>query len=396
MVKTKIKDYLTKNKSSYIGHYRLHGSVKTNAFEYKFRYYTRDQQFREISVYLTIDCSNDEINHTFSVRLNNEEEKYILKDALEIICLFEDHKTILHSHILEVYIRSKSELQFLEPQDYRNILDYLEYHKGVNEEVIEEFYGFFMPYIRYLLKIGSYHKLFGSMELLLDRIVYEYEWDGASSKFLDRQYQLHMPYIYQILKSLIEKLDDLKKSNSEELVELFQHIFSCERFSLLLVTNYQLPEDLNKRFLEFFGQALESLQNQKSLAVRYVLSMYQEEDNQEVAFDILRFVMEDILVFANHQVERSIGDRIIEEKGYNFIIRLFTRDYNTFVFVCFPISSFPEKYHTIIRLELETAIRYYAARMDHDRYRLSSFEQVANINRLLLENYKEYYKNGKE
>lgn len=39
------------------------------------------------------------------------------------------------------------------------------------------------------------------------------------------------------------------------------------------------------------------------------------------------------------------------------------------------------------------AIRFYAGRMEHDEYRLSSFEQVSNINRLLMENYKEYGKN---
>ena len=43
---------------------------------------------------------------------------------------------------------------------------------------------------------------------------------------------------------------------------------------------------------------------------------------------------------------------------------------------------------------IEKAIRFYAGRMEHDEYRLSSFEQVSNINRLLMENYKEYGKNG--
>lgn len=34
--------------------------------------------------------------------------------------------------------------------------------------------------------------------------------------------------------------------------------------------------------------------------------------------------------------------------------------------------------------------------MNHDEYRLTSFEQVANINRLLMEEYKEEYSDGKE
>lgn len=47
-------------------------------------------------------------------------------------------------------------------------------------------------------------------------------------------------------------------------------------------------------------------------------------------------------------------------------------------------------------MELEKAIRFYAARMNHDEYRLTSFEQVANINRLLMEEFKEVYGHGKE
>ena len=49
-----------------------------------------------------------------------------------------------------------------------------------------------------------------------------------------------------------------------------------------------------------------------------------------------------------------------------------------------------------MRLELEKAIRFYAARMNHDEYRLTSFEQVANFNRLLMEEFKEVYGHGKE
>ena len=45
-----------------------------------------------------------------------------------------------------------------------------------------------------------------------------------------------------------------------------------------------------------------------------------------------------------------------------------------------------------VRDELVTAIQYFAARMENENYRLSSFEQVTNINRLLMDNFKEWYK----
>ena len=85
-----------------------------------------------------------------------------------------------------------------------------------------------------------------------------------------------------------------------------------------------------------------------------------------------------------------------QEQEYLHMHRYIVHDYNTFLFVCFPISTFPPEYKEIMRLELEKAIRFYAARMNHDEYRLTSFEQVANINRLLMEEYKEEYSDGKE
>ena len=106
--------------------------------------------------------------------------------------------------------------------------------------------------------------------------------------------------------------------------------------------------------------------------------------------------MNDVLTFANHDLLKEIGNRILDIEGYDLLIDLFSKDYNTFLFVCFPISTFPPEYKEIMRLELEKAIRFYAARMNHDEYRLTSFEQVANINRLLMEEYKEEYSNGKE
>lgn len=88
--------------------------------------------------------------------------------------------------------------------------------------------------------------------------------------------------------------------------------------------------------------------------------------------------------------------KLLQNEGYDLLIDLFSKDYNTFLFVCFPISTFPPQYKEIMRMELEKAIRFYAARMNHDEYRLTSFEQVANINRLLMEEFKEVYGHGKE
>ncbi len=33
-----------------------------------------------------------------------------------------------------------------------------------------------------------------SIALLLDKILYEYEWDGVNAKYLDTEYQFHLEY----------------------------------------------------------------------------------------------------------------------------------------------------------------------------------------------------------
>ena len=50
--------------------------------------------------------------------------------------------------------------------------------------------------------------------------------------------------------------------------------------------------------------------------------------------------MNDVLTFANHDLQKEIGNRILEIEGYDLLIDLFSKDYNTFLFVCFPISTF--------------------------------------------------------
>ena len=42
--------------------------------------------------------------------------------------------------------------------------------------------------------------------------------------------------------------------------------------------------------------------------------------------------------------KKEIGNRILEIEGYDLLIDLFSKDYNTFLFVCFPISTFPPEY----------------------------------------------------
>ena len=102
--------------------------------------------------------------------------------------------------------------------------------------------------------------------------------------------------------------------------------------------------------------------------------------------------MDSILVYANHDLDIALGNTLLKNEGYDVLLDLFSSDYNTFIFTCFPISSFPTEMRTSVRNELVAAIRFFAGRMNNDKYKLSSFEQVLNINRLLLDNFGDWYK----
>ena len=158
MARECIHKYLEEHKSNYQGKYRCHSCVQTKKFEHKFHYYIRDTQFREINVFVTLDYAGPEVKTVFSVDLHEQEEEYITKDALKQIIYFNKYRTILHCHVFQHYINSKNTENMLEPLDYRNILDYLEYHRGTNQETIDEFYDFFMPYLKRLIRNGNYKR----------------------------------------------------------------------------------------------------------------------------------------------------------------------------------------------------------------------------------------------
>lgn len=112
MARKCIEKYLETHKSTYIGRYRCHSAVQTKKFEHKFHYYILDIQFKAIDVFVTIDYSGDEIVPTFSVNLHEQEQEYIIKDALNKILYFNQFKTILHCHVLSILLKHIQLIQY--------------------------------------------------------------------------------------------------------------------------------------------------------------------------------------------------------------------------------------------------------------------------------------------
>ena len=47
-----------------------------------------------------------------------------------------------------------------------------------------------------------------------------------------------------------------------------------------------------------------------------------------------RNIIHYMLTFANHDLDLALGNSIIQAEGYQILLDLFHRDYNTFVFTC--------------------------------------------------------------
>ena len=205
-------------------------------------------------------------------------------------------------------------------------------------------------------------------------------------------------------------MDKFYKNVPEELFQAIRTLCLNSRFTFAIMTDFgslvlsqynvakaiidQFKDEFTLIDNDFMLENRKHSRSQGHLIFSYLYYIFYSdyEHYYEVLLHVLRNIIHYMLTFANHDLDLALGNSIIQTEGYQILLDLFHRDYNTFVFTCFPIESFPDNMKPKVRDELVTAIQYFAARMENENYRLSSFEQVTNINRLLMDNFKEWYK----
>lgn len=408
--KAVMEKFMADHQSQYVGKYRYHSGYRTEEHTFKVHYYMLDQNFRQIDIFVEIHCQ-DEITYTFSEDLHEQEKLYIVKDALSRILAKLGYKRVLHYSLYENFIKTvSSELNILAPIDFCDILSYMKYHHGINQQTMDDFYKIFLPCLKMNLKHKNYKNFIDSLNLLFESVLYQYEWDGTNSKYLDTEYQYHLYYIRKIIRIVYRHLDKFYKNVPDELFKAIRTLCLNSRFTFAIMTDfgsmvlsqYHVTKAIIDTFKDEFTLIEKDFilvdkkkdENQGNLVFSYIYYIfYSDYDHYyEVLMNVLRNIIHYMLTFANHDLDLALGNSIIQAEGYQILLDLFHRDYNTFVFTCFPIESFPDNMKPKVRDELVTAIQYFAARMENESYRLSSFEQVTNINRLLMDNFKEWYK----
>ena len=399
-----LQDYLEEHKTQYVGKYKFHSGYQTEENVFKNHYYMLDQNFRQIDIFVEIKIK-DRITYTFSEELHELEQVYIVKDAIKRILSKSQYKSTLHYSLYENYVKTSSNEYFslLEPIDFCKVLNYMKYHQGINQETMDNYYKIFIPGLKTLIHNKNYKKFMDAINLLLKSVLYSYEWDGTNSKYLDTEYQYHLYYIREIIRLVYEHLDQFYKYAQDELFEAIHTLCLNTRFSFAIMTDFgSMVLSQMRVTLSMINVLKDQLvltdkdeeKENENLVFSYIYYIFHNDYDQyyAVVLKILRKVIDNMLTFANHDLDLALGNSLLKSEGYQIILDLFHEDYNTFIFTCFPIDTFPMEMRPKVRDELITAIQFFAARMENDNYRLSSFEQVKNINRLLMDNFKEWCK----
>jgi len=398
-----LQEFLEDHKTQYVGKYKFHSGYQIEECVFKGHYYMLDQNFRQIDIFVEIKVKG-QVTYTFSEDLHELEKIYIVKDAIQRILNKLRYKSTLHYSLYESYVKTISnELYVLEPIDFCDILSYMKYHQGINQKTMDDYYKLFIPCLHTHIRLKNYKKFIDSMNLLLENVLYEYEWDGSNSKYLDTEYQYHLYYIREIIRLVYEHLDKFYKNVPDELFKAIHTLCLHTRFSFAIMTDFgslvlshvfitNAMINVLKENLILTDKNQE--QDHENLVFSYIYYIFHNDYDQyyAVILKVLRMVINNMLTFANHDLDLALGNSLLRTEGYQVLLDLFNEDYNTFIFTCFPIDTFPTEMRPKVRDKLITAIQYFAARMDNDNYRLSSFEQVKNINRLLMDNFKEWYK----
>lgn len=391
-----IRDYIETHKSTYQSKYKYHSSYQRTENIYKFHYYMRDAQLQQINIFFEIQLG-EQISVSFAENLHEYEQIALTIDALEILERYIGQETKLAGDQLKEYIAQKEHSLDITNQDVINILNYLEYHQGTSQKTIDLFYEICLPYLEKLLQDYEYQRFVQAINMICDEILYEHFWSGINVNYMDQEYYFHLYYFRKIFELCLSHIEMLFLRARNEIENLTVRLFEYDRFTFCMIS---VLDDLecNKYIIDAIFSTLsmrfklvKDNGDDGNLAYTYLYSFYKrDEQMQKQMRDIIfEHIVKDILTIDNHDMQIALGNYMLKTGGYDILIRLFKKDYNTYVFRCFPLDEIPKCLHTVVKNELICALKYYDKLMEKPEFRLGSLEQIMNINRLILEYFKE-------
>lgn len=391
-----IRDYIDTHKSTYQSKYKYHSSYQKTKNIYKFHYYMRDAQLQQINIFFEIKLG-EQISVNFAENLHEYEQIALTIEALGVLERYIGQETKLECDKIKGYIAQNDRSLDITNQDIVNILNYLEYHQGTSQKTIDLFYEIYLPYLERLIQDYEYKQLIQSVNMICDEILYEHFWSGINVNYMDQEYYLHLYYFRKIFELCLPHIEMIFLKARDEIEELTVRLFEYDRFTFCMISvlddiecNKYIIDALFSTLSVRFKLIKEDAED-GNLAYSYLYSFYKEdkklqEETREIIFE---HIVNDILTIDNHDMQIALGNYMLKTGGYEILIRLFKKDHNSFIFRCFPLEEVPECLYADVREELISALKYYADLMNKPEYRLGSLEQIMNINRLLMENFKE-------
>jgi len=398
-----ISDYLQAHDTHYQGKYRFKCGYHSGDGEYKCIYYLVDVTMRELTIFVDVHV-NQTCKVDFSVDLNEEEREAITVNVLQKILLKSGYDSALHWSLYDKYLDLSSDERYqLLPVDYLDIFGYIRYHRGINQKSIDAFYDVLMPALGWMLEKKNYATYLETMCLILNDIAYVHEWDLSMETYVSSEYQYHLYYIRGILKTFYARFEDFYNADSDLCEQLVVILCENPRFALHVLVNYlrkvlhhsdeqdEMMQRLEKRYTVYDMSERRSWTY--NMIFSYLFYMYIGDDDsfRGVIREVLRKVMSNCLRYVNHDLDIALGNALVGTMGYEILLEIFSEDYNTFLFTVFPIDTFPNNLQINVRDQLVEAILFFSARMDNEKYKQSSFEQILNINRLLIFNFRDWY-----
>lgn len=396
MNRTLIRKYIDEHQSTYQSKYKYHSSFQKTKNIYKFHYYMRDAQLQQINIFFEI-MLGDEISVKFAENLHEYEEIALTIEALKVLERYIGQPTKLNCEDIKGYIDSKERSLDLTNQDIVNILNYLEYHRGTSQKTIDLFYEIYLPYAEKLLNNYEYKDLIQSINMICDEILYEYFWPGINVNYMDQEYYLHLYYFRKMFELCIPHVELIYLKAKNEIQDLTVRLFEYDRFTFCMISvlddvhcNQYIVDAFFSTLSTKFKTIREDLEN-GNLAYSYLYSFYinDKKMQKQVCEIIFENTVNDILTITNHDMQIALGNYLLKTGGYDILLDLLKKDHNSYIFSSFHIEDIPTCLHGQVKEELINALKYYAKLMDKPEYRLGSLEQIMNINRLLMEYFKE-------
>ena len=213
----------------------------------------------------------------------------------------------------------------------------MKYQNGINQETIDEFYKIYIPKLENMINRGQYKQFMDSIILLLRNILYEHEWDGINSKYLDTEYQYHLYFIRKIIRLVYKDLDKFYKETLDELREAIEILCENPRFSLMIMTDFGTlilsHFNVTKDLMNFLSQVFvlndkDEERENVNLIFSYIYYIFinDYEQYKAVTLKIMRMIISNMLTFANHDLDLALGNSIIQSDGYEVLLELFHAD----------------------------------------------------------------------